>query len=386
MSNYDIDNELIDLDNLDNSGNSSNNKKHHKRKKKNLWIAISAMLTCLLVIGVIFYVSLANNYKAEQQQHEEDILSLKHENEQAIAEVYETALTPENVDKMVNEAYEKGDLDGSNRILSFVKEQSSQKGASLAEMLRQLYKNDIVYLTNNGYEFIPINNTYPKNNILASDLSIDDDGFLSYAPNGEKKSTLGIDVSEHQGEIDWDKVADTDVSFVMVRVGYRGYGSGKLVDDAEFENNMKGAISHNLDTGVYYFTQAITQEEMQEEIDVILEGISPYKFDGPVAIDIEKVDGSNARANDISKEERTELVKYFCEKIREAGYTPMIYGNTHSLFAMLDIDQVHDEKIWFAFYNPDYLYYPYELDYWQYSAAGKIDGIKGEVDLNISLK
>ncbi len=168
----------------------------------------------------------------------------------------------------------------------------------------------------------------------------------------------------------------------MIRAGYRGYGTeGKLVTDECFERNMEGAAANGIDIGVYFFTQAITVEEAREEAQYVLDLLASYDISYPIVIDVEKL-SSDARANALTQAQRTEIVSAFCDAIAEAGYTPMIYGGIYSLFGMLDINQVSHYKIWFAFYN-NYVYYPYEVQMWQYSDKGSIPGIEGAVDLNL---
>ena len=139
--------------------------------------------------------------------------------------------------------------------------------------------------------------------------------------------------------------------------------------------------------GVYFFTQAINIAEAVEEAEFVVEQLEPYSdmVDYPVVIDVEKVDASNARMNNLTKEERTQVVATFCEYIEDEGYTPMIYGNLEMFGLMLDLEQLEQYDKWYAYYDPT-LYYPYDFKVWQYSAKGKVDGIKEDVDMNISFK
>ena len=124
---------------------------------------------------------------------------------------------------------------------------------------------------------------------------------------------------------------------------------------------------------------------MDEEVQVLVDLVKPYDVVGPLAIDVEKLDADTARGNTLSTEERTRLVKYFCEKVKAAGYEPMIYGNAYSLFTMLDYSQIEEYPIWYAYYAEN-LYFPYKLTMWQYSNTGKVNGISGQVDLNVMYK
>ena len=206
---------------------------------------------------------------------------------------------------------------------------------------------------------------------------------LQYMQDGQVVSHKGIDVSKHQGNIDWTKVAADGVEFAFIRVGLRGYGTeGKLVEDEYFEQNVKGALQAGIKVGVYFYSQAITDEELLEEANLVLEKVKPYNIELPIVFDVEKVSGGKGRANELSVEERTRLTALFCQTIQDAGYKPMIYHNMEMGTLMLDLGQLEQYDKWFAYYNDD-LYYPYAYKVWQYSEKGAVDGINEEVDLNI---
>ena len=205
---------------------------------------------------------------------------------------------------------------------------------------------------------------------------------------------FGIDVSKHNGNIDWAKVKESGVNFAIVRVGNRGYGAeGNLVTDPKFVDNMKGAMSNGIDVGVYFYSQAITESEAIEEADMTLKLIKENGFEGkikyPIIIDTEK---SGGRADSLSKESRTAVVKAFCERVKKAGYEPMIYANKDWLINNLNMNQLESYDVWVAHYNntTDPIKNPtdYKGKYqiWQYTSTGKINGISGDVDLNIGYK
>ena len=205
---------------------------------------------------------------------------------------------------------------------------------------------------------------------------------------------FGIDVSKHNGNIDWTKVKESGVNFAIVRAGNRGYGAeGNLVTDPKFVDNMKGAISNGIDVGVYFYSQAITEKEAIEEADMTLKLIKENGFEGkvkyPIIIDTEK---SGGRADSLSKDVRTAVVKAFCERVKKAGYEPMIYANKDWLVNNLDMSQLEIYDVWVAHYNntTDPIKNPtdYKGKYqiWQYTSTGKINGISGDVDLNIGYK
>ena len=178
-------------------------------------------------------------------------------------------------------------------------------------------------------------------------------------------------------------VTGDGVEFAFIRVGNRGYGTGKMVEDERFDANIQGASAAGIKVGVYYYSQAITREEVLEEANFVLEKIKPYEISCPVVFDVERVSGEPGRMNDISVEERTEFTRLFCETIQNAGYRPMIYHNTEMGAMMINLEPLEEYDKWFAAYS-DQFYYPYEYKIWQYSQSGRVQGIKGAVDLNIS--
>ena len=190
-------------------------------------------------------------------------------------------------------------------------------------------------------------------------------------------------MSKYQGEIDWEKVADDDVEYAFIRLGIRGYTKGEIVEDENFDDNIRGARQNDIDVGVYFFTQATSVEEAEEEAQYVIDAIQPYKVAYPVVIDVEAVNNTNARTKDLTKEERTEYCIAFCEKIKNAGYEPMVYGNLKTFMLMLDLQQLEEYDKWFAFYD-EQVYYPYAFKVWQYTDEGKVDGIDVNVDMNIS--
>lgn len=208
---------------------------------------------------------------------------------------------------------------------------------------------------------------------------------------------FGIDVSKHNGTIDWSKVKESGVDFAMIRVGNRGYGQpGKLVADPKFVANMNGAISNGIGVGVYFFSQAISVDEAIEEADMavrlIRENGFADKITYPIVIDTEKIDNAVGRADGLSREARTIIVQVFCERIKQYGYTPMIYANKYWLTSQLDMNKLSMYDIWLAHYtntnnpieNPSDYTGKYEM--WQYTKSGTINGISGNVDLDIGYK
>lgn len=193
---------------------------------------------------------------------------------------------------------------------------------------------------------------------------------------------VGIDVSKWNGDIDWDKVKNAGVDFAIIRVGYRGSVTGSLVEDPYFETNMKGAMASGLSVGVYFFTQATNEVEAVEEASAVLALIRKYKLEYPVYIDTEGAGGSG-RADALDAETRTLVCEAFCRTIENAGYTAGVYASRNWYNNNLYVDRLDDYQIWLAEYRSTPLYQGY-YTMWQYTSKGSVDGISGNVDMDIS--
>lgn len=219
------------------------------------------------------------------------------------------------------------------------------------------------------------------------DLFVTDEesGYKSYS-DAENRVTAkaGIDISEFQGEeIDWAKVKESGVEFVIVRLGYRAYGEdGELVLDAMYEKNVQDAADAGLETGVYFFSQAVTDAEAEEEAEFVLEHIRPYRITGPVVYDTEEIKWDTSRTEDNTPEEYTRFCRVFCDRVEAAGYDPMIYCNLKWMAYKLDMEELAGYDFWYADYY-DVPQCPYDYRIWQYSETGVVPGINGNVDLNL---
>lgn len=196
------------------------------------------------------------------------------------------------------------------------------------------------------------------------------------------KAKAGIDVSKWNGDIDWDKVKNAGVEFAIVRAGYRGSVTGSLVQDPYFEANMKGAAAAGMPVGIYFFTQAVNEVEAVEEASMVLKLIREYKLDYPIFIDTEGA-GGNGRADGLDVETRTLVCEAFCRTIENAGYRAGVYGSRNWYNNRLETKRLENYCIWLAEYRSVPIYQGY-YQMWQYTSKGKVDGIKGNVDMNIS--
>lgn len=200
---------------------------------------------------------------------------------------------------------------------------------------------------------------------------------------GIRRSSTGIDVSSRNGDIDWIKVKDAGVEFAMIRAGYRGCTEGMLIRDSRCGEYLKGASAAGIKTGVYFFSQAVNEEEALEEAELVLEMISEYPVSLPVAIDTEyEVDECDARTNRLTADERTACVNAFCRKISDAGYTPAVYGSGNWISGGLDMSVLDGYPLWIAGYGSSIM----NSDSWvllQYATGEETEGISGNVNLDI---
>lgn len=210
-----------------------------------------------------------------------------------------------------------------------------------------------------------------------------DSNLKYYSENGKSASTEGIDVSSYSGDIDWKKVKESGIDFAMIRVGGRGYGeNGEMYTDERALEYINGAKAEGIKVGAYFFSQAISTEEAIEEADYVKTVLGDIKLDYPVAYDWEIIKDDDARTDNVSANQATECARAFCDRVKELGYTPILYSPSRELYFKYDLSRLADIDIWYCEYANVPTFY-YEFSMWQYSATGTIDGIDGAVDLNV---
>ena len=220
------------------------------------------------------------------------------------------------------------------------------------------------YLPAHSYDF-----THLRNN----------GGIYSYEDE-HYTSSFGIDISEHNGDIDFEKVKEEGVEFVFIRVGYRGGIYGLLNKDKRFEEYYRGAKDAGLHIGFYFFSQAVDEKEAVEEADYLVSLVRGKQFDLPLVYDYE--DFPDGRIQDLDGETRTENVKAFLNRIDLHGYQGMLYTNLYWLRYFYDVREVMNYPIWFAQYH-EIPQYPCPFSIWQYSEEGELEGVEEKVDFNI---
>ncbi|MDD7512995.1 MAG: glycoside hydrolase family 25 protein [Clostridiales bacterium] len=248
---------------------------------------------------------------------------------------------------------------------------------SLSFIVFFIYKS---YLFNNTYGGLGDSKDMPICEYDLSKLKNDKNGYMSYEDD-RYKSRLIIDVSSHNGEIDWNKVKESGVDGAMIRLGYRGYGDATIVEDECFQKNIAGAKNAGLKVGVYFFSQATTPEEAIEEAEYVTEKIWGRGVSLPVAFDMEPFMGNERFLNHDIKS-KTEMADAFLKVISKFGYEPILYGNPTWLTNDVDISKLTEYPIWLAHYTYS-TEWPNMFRMWQFTSQGRVNGISGDVDLNI---
>jgi GH25 family lysozyme M1 (1,4-beta-N-acetylmuramidase) len=269
------------------------------------------------------------------------------------------------------------ELQAGNKCMYDVKN-FKMDGQSIYDTYGPLYEADL-----KGVEIDEAK--YPKTKGLRNThIGYLDDKKVTYE-DSDYTSRMGIDVSYHQGDIDWEKVKSSGVEFVYIRCGYRGYASeGALKEDSKFEEYYKGAKKAGLDVGVYFFAQAVNEREAKEEADFVLSLLKGKKLDLPVVYDPETVGAKDARTNSVTGEQFTANSLAFIKRVEEKGFKSALYANMIWQAKKLDMTKLTGVEMWYADYEP-LPQSPYDFKTWQYSATGRIPGIKGDVDLDLEI-
>lgn len=216
----------------------------------------------------------------------------------------------------------------------------------------------------------------PENPYGPEDFS-EVEGYLTCTAG---KAMIGVDVSAWQDAIDWNLVKEAGMEFAMIRLAWRGTSEGGIYADDRAEENYLAAKAAGLQVGGYFFSQAITPEEAEEEAKFLLEMIEGWELELPIVFDWEFVDG--ARTEGMRAKTLTACAEAFCRTIGEAGYRPMVYFNPTMAYYRIDLEALEEYDFWLAMWKTE-MDFPYKVDMWQYTDQGSVPGIEGEVDLDI---
>lgn len=225
------------------------------------------------------------------------------------------------------------------------------------------------YLTKNTFDFTKME---------------DKAGLKQYMENGRKISYVGVDISKHTGKVYFPSLKAAGVDYVMIRLGSRGYTTGQITLDENFKENIEGAIEAQLDVGIYFYSQAVSQDEAVQEANFVVQNLEPYRahVKYPVAFNMGFVSNDKSRIEGLSREDKTTVTISFLDAVRASGYVPMIYGDKEWLLKEVDLTKLQDYDVWLSQEEeiPDY---PYRYAMWQYNTDGVLNGIDGGADLNI---
>ena len=229
-------------------------------------------------------------------------------------------------------------------------------------------------------EPVDLEPTVPENSYDPAGF-YEEGGFKRYKSE-DTLASVGVDVSSHQQEIVWELVAANGVEFAMIRVGYRGYTEGEIQPDDYFVQNIEGARAAGLDVGVYFFSQALDEQEAIDEANYVLEQIKDYPLSYPVIFDWEDIE-ADARTDGMDSVQLTKNAIAFCDTIKQAGYRAGVYFNQRFGYEEFDLESLQDYVFWLAEYN-DTPSFSFHFQIWQYCNDGRVDGIKTDVDLNLA--
>lgn len=245
-------------------------------------------------------------------------------------------------------------------------------------------KHTLVTNRDGSQEWVLINSYLKKNTYDFTRLE-EKNGLKKYVDGGKTLSYLGADLSKYNGDVNFASMKAAGVDYVMIRVGSRGYNTGKITLDEKFNDYIKAASEAGLQIGVYFASQAISQEEASQEADFVLQNLAPYQtsITYPVAFDMEFAANDEARIDGLRTADRTAIATTFLNKIKNAGYIPMVYGNKEWLIKEVDMTGLQQYDVWLSQEEeaPDY---PYQFAMWQYTTNGVLNGVPGDVGLDIS--
>ncbi len=213
----------------------------------------------------------------------------------------------------------------------------------------------------------------------ATDFNVVDQ--IPYYAKSDLTMIQGIDVSDHQEQIDWQQVADYGIEFAIIRCGYRSYGEGVLHEDNRFRDNIQGALDAGLRVGVYFFSQALDIVEAAEEALFTLDLIKDYDVQLPVFFDWENIEVDAARTDNTPGSTITDCAVEFCRLIQAAGYEPGVYTFLYQAYFRYELDRLKDFTLWMGDPGTKPIFY-YDHDYWQYSYTASVPGIGVNVDLD----
>ena len=223
---------------------------------------------------------------------------------------------------------------------------------------------EIVYRNGNS-EWLEINPYWKKNTYDFANLVSKND-LLHYYSDGKQISYLGVDLSKYQSKVDFAAIQSEGIDFCMLRVGSRGYETGTIQEDEKFQEFLTGAEAVGMPIGLYFFSQAVTEAEAIEEANFVISRIGEHKISYPIAFDMEYIENDSSRIETLTRVEKTNIALAFLQRIEEAGYTGMLYGNKEWLLKRIDLSKFEKYDVWLT-QEDDIPEYPYTYSMWQYT-------------------
>ncbi len=244
-------------------------------------------------------------------------------------------------------------------------------------------KHTLVKNDDGSEEWVAISQFFPKHEYDFTNL-VNQSGKMKYFEGDKCVSSYGVEVSKDQGYVDFNKVRKSGATFVMLRVGARGYQTGQITIDDYFADNLKRATDAGLNVGVYFLSQAINEEEALEEATAVIGAIGEYRLQYPIAYVMQYAKGDHARVEEVTRQKKTDIARVFLGTVKENGFIPILYGTKSWLIKNVDLTfLINDYDTWLSQPDRDMPDYPYKFTMWRYSTDGTVDGIAGPVNMDI---
>lgn len=360
-------------------------------ESKNRTFSIATIVSIVAIVLVCVIVLLLNKDSIKRKYGS----SVSNAASEKVASLKEAFSFDDNLDSSAEDYYSDGlrvsDLDFYDMYKQDETEENAETAASEVEeieieagVVEPDDKHFNITKRDGSVETVAISPNLPKNEYDIINL-YNQNGKYKYFEDDKCVSTFGVDISKDQSYIDFNKLKKAGCDFVMIRVGARGYQSGQITIDDYFSDNLKRANDADLEVGVYFMSQAVTEDEAIEEANKVKELVGDYKLSYPVCVMME-TGGSDARRTDgLSKNDRTTILRAFLKTTKDNGFKPLLYGNKDFFINSIELSKViGDFDMWLTDVSEEFPDYPYKYSIWQYENKGTIDGISGNVSFNIS--
>lgn len=347
-------------------------------------VSAASVMGILFIVTVLGIVIAINAAKTKKPKTSVSSVSTFDSVEETTATSFAQTFSDDNVTVSDLDFYEMYPKDDSVASAMTSEEFEEEKAVSELDETNDGKHTKIVW-QDGTEEWIAINPYLQKHDYDLTNL-ISRSGHMEYYDDGKVVSKFGIDVSQENDYIDYNKVAKAGADFVMIRVGARGYQTGNLTIDEYFTDNIKRANDAGLKVGVYFISQAVDEEEAEEEAELVLDEIEDFDVDYPVCFMMQYTDNEFSRVEAVDRSQKTMIARAFLNRIKEDGYKTMLYGSKLWLLKYVDLTRLlSDYDIWLS--QPEEVLpdFPYKFAMWQYNKSGQIDGVKGNVNFNVAL-